>query len=413
MFSWLKKLTAKKKEDESIPLADLGVFLRDEQVKREQLLADKLSQLKQQSAEQISSISESISQLANASLLNERIPERARAAMEGNRSEFIRRALFTTKLEIPDHPNSWPEFFATFQEHMHDFATGSLRPLAVLREFLEHESNAVAEKIALLQKGIFAHHNEYSISMVHHFPALRQELQDIESQTASYQSAIDRINSLKKEKSQLDVEKTAAEQSATAIEQSPRFGSVNELKKGLEQVLNQRRSLKQSFLDKFGVLDTALRKYAKMTLQESGLIEQYLSDPVEALIADRQLRLLRILENVKTAVNANSFDLKDQKKGKTIATIAEMNPALLNLFLRTNNTLKQQEETLLKSIQDNEAMQELLVFRKKAKDCNEKASVLSEELESTSRLLASLDVSARISRLVEQVQVISGKKVEI
>lgn len=412
MFGWFRKFNAKKAH-ESVGIAELGVFLRDEQVRREEALSQKLQVLKQQSGEQLSSISDAMEILASASLLNENIPERARAAMQGNREEFLRRAAFTRRLEVPGHPNSWPEFFALFQESMHDFATGSLRPLAVLREFLEHEANNVAAEIAALQKGIFAFHEEYSLSGVGNFPVLRKELQGIEAQRAAYQAAADRLKTLKQEQESLIKKASELGQEAGTLEQGDSFLPVKELKKQLEDVLNQRRSLKQGFLDRFGILDTALRKYAKATMQEAGLIESYLSNPVDALITDRDLRLLRILENVKSAIEKNMLDLKDQKKDKTLATISEITPALLNLFLRTNNALKQQEESLLKAVQEHAAMKELLALRRSAKAAEEKLSLARQETEYVTKQLASLDPNLSLSGLAEQVHLFTGKKVQL
>ena len=96
-----------------------------------------------------------------------------------------------------------------------------------------------------------------------------------------------------------------------SLKQSKDYSNFEALQKQKAELESQISHIKHRFNNTFKGIDKAVKKYKKGSLQEE-LLDQYMDDPLLALMEDQQFIILEILEKIKKEID--NLELKQKDK---------------------------------------------------------------------------------------------------
>lgn len=151
----------------------------------------------------------------------------------------------------------------------------------------------------------------------------------------------------------------------------------NELMLNKEELSNKLSSLELTFNTEFSVLETALRKYSKLALNQV-IILDYLRSPIKTLVNDKDLKIVAILGNVASKVDR--LNLKDKKKEKTLESIEYFNRDKFYKFITDYETLKNKFMAVLDDLKRNTFINEQELIEQSITNLEKKIYTLDQDL---------------------------------
>ncbi|MCA9485223.1 MAG: hypothetical protein KC506_00055 [Nanoarchaeota archaeon] len=220
-----------------------------------------LEEIKEKINQEKSSLEEKISTLQEAQIKNQKIPDRAKQSMEGNRETYIQKLLgFLEKLNFPTDPNKTEEFHDYFDRELNNFEKTVARNHAVVEQFFGEKAGAILVSMKNLDKLVKESNSLVSNSDLKKMQALQRKIEE-------FHKTLQRKESLKKEISFLSenlkksTEKiTSQESGLEMLEKNKDYLETLNLQNQLE-ILEKNLSSHNSFLQhSFSEISTALKK---------------------------------------------------------------------------------------------------------------------------------------------------------
>lgn len=363
----------------------MGLFSRLFQAKkeilREEVSVEELpSWFKQKTAEKIATMKSSIQEkfarieqerkqalqalaaLQQAKLRNESIPARAKHVMEGNRRTYILQVeLFLKSLNFPKeiHLQDIKEFLEAFEEKLADFTKNSARSYYILQEFFKDESKEVAKRMRNIDA------------------LARELLQEEYGKIVEISDSIVALHRIRKENTQillqLKEEKEKQQgivdlieknnQEISRFKESKQFARIQELRQKLAEEEQISRKTEDSIVQLFSPLEPGMKKYAKISLDHDALLQQYMENPVHALLADSTVTILLALRKMQESIQQNAIELKEDKKEKILLHLPQLTQEkvqdLVAMVTQQRNRIAElkkaiQEDAILHRIQELE-----------------------------------------------------------
>ncbi|MBU1855328.1 MAG: hypothetical protein KKF89_06395, partial [Nanoarchaeota archaeon] len=140
----------KKKKEETVKFSKI-----EEWIKRyfeEKSLDERVNELKHEIEQNISETRNLLEQLEKASLLNEKIPDRVKHIMEGNRKNYSRKMnQFLDSIKLPINYLEVEQFSQSFTKSLDVLSEETQKSYLVLKEFLESELTSVIRKVKAIE----------------------------------------------------------------------------------------------------------------------------------------------------------------------------------------------------------------------------------------------------------------------
>ena len=357
MLRFIKRLLGQK-ERIGITLESLESWFEN---KTKKIIDDtnySINEIKLKIYEEIDNTKENIKKLENAKLINENIHVKEIQFMEGNRSFYINRVgLFFENLSLPD--DNLKESISKIEKEINDLGKSTFKAYQILQHFYEHEAYAIAQNIKSLDLLL----NELK-SLVSNKKI--KEIESIKSDIVSLKSTINEEKELKvlMKKSENDVveleeEKRKIRYELTKKEQSKDFKEYGALEVEQHKLNEQINDLKEDIHHYFAILEHALKKQSKIDIEYESVINKYLEDPIKALSDDSAFEIIKILKKIEDNINNDSIDLKDNKKEKTIETIARITESNLSDFLVEYRKLNSEISNISEKMKSKSIVQEI------------------------------------------------------
>jgi hypothetical protein len=310
---------------------------------------EKLREIQEKVSQEKENLKEKISTLQEAEIKNQKIPDRAKQAMEGNRETYIQKlSAFLEKVDFPIDPEKTREFHDYFDKKLNEFEKTVARNHAVVEQFFGEKAGAILVSMKNLDKLV-----KESDSFVKSSELKKVNL--LQDQVKNFNKSLKRKHSLKKEIdfSMQDLKKStekiqSQEAELQTLEKNKDYLDTLELQKKQDVLEKNLTSHNAVLQHSFSEISSALKKYENLSQNKTA--KAYLENPLAALRQDVDFEITGILSATLTAIKSAEITLKDKKKDKTLGELEKLNEEYFKSFKQKqkdlNNQITQIKETL-------------------------------------------------------------------
>ncbi len=413
VFEFIKSLFKPKAESEEVKLEELENWFREQiKEKLESLKAD-ITFMFAKFNEEINKLKENLGMLEKTRLQNPNISVREKQIMEGNRQAYIKKvSAFIDNISLEKSPKKVQEFCNAFEDYLDNLDKNTKKPYFVLNEFFGNEVKVIARNIKDLDKNVKEIKSVMERKEIKQIEAVEKEIKNMLSKMALNENFKKKLTEIEQE---LEEDKKYKEEINSGIEKiknSEEMRALQQLKKEMENLDERINQVKDPFLHNFAAIEAALKKYSKIALDEKTVLH-YLGDPLRKLLKDSDLKILKILENIKGNVNKNIIELKDKKKEKTLQTIEAMDRKYFENFLGNYNQLLDKKRGINKKMEENRIEEKLKEGSLKLNQIDEKIENKNKEIQKLKRELESVKIDGLVRGIEESIERTLNRKVYI
>jgi len=340
---WFLNLFRQKKT-----LEQIKAWLAEGQQKQQSEQQQAIEQAQQAFPELLKSATEAIAALERAELRNPNIPERAKHYMLGNREQFLK--LTTRFVENLFVPKEGPDF-SQLELLFHQYAQNTTRPAAILSEFLGQEVNEVRKCLAELEK---------NIGDIKAFQLKKERLQSIEA-------LLKQLDDVKAEQERIATEREAlatqlqqlSNKRDTLKKEKEQFNTRQEYVKVKEDLLattKERQEAEQVITGLFLPLSDAVKKYAHKIKNDK--LAHYADNPVDALIHDYALSILKHLTGITESLTQGELELRPEKSHKALGALKQLTKDNLSAMIHRYAKAKKREADMQSDVAQRPIMKE-------------------------------------------------------
>jgi hypothetical protein len=293
LFDFLKK---KPQRTRQVSLGQLPAFL-DQQEER---IAEETGFLafQQELVGHRAHIDDALHKLANAELLNTKIPARAMHILHGNKASFIKRTQrLINDLAYPEKVSDLATFSQQLSQDIESYGQDTRKNSMVIKEFLEDELKAVIRNIHTIEADTATLMKKLNKTPLDRIIQARSLLKEHAQATTTEQQLHTNRQHQKDEVHHLLQEKKQLEEELNEIKDSEQYRQAQQ---NAQAVSAQRITIKNMMIsvsDHFIPFERALRKFSHDSLDQE-LINSYLADPGTALLDDPDLKILDVLSRL-------------------------------------------------------------------------------------------------------------------
>jgi len=413
MLKFLKKLLSPE-QPVRIPEEELSNWFSQQVELQNNPLRNKFEELREKYYEGEANIKKNIDVLENAELKNPDISIKELQFMHGNREIYIKKAsLFLESITFPQKIEDCGDFVTDFLKNLFEFSENTVRPYTILQEFFAHESRDIAleikelENIAIEVKKVFEAYQKSSASDI---------MSKINSLKTTAERRLELVTQMRQRETELEDEKEnlkKLESEKKALKEGAEHKEYKKIQAAIEDTNSKMKDKQMELAGNFSILEHALKKYARMSFEHEALCNRYLENPTQALLADQQLDILRILANMRDAISRDEVELKDRKKEKSLSTIEKMDRGyLLNFVLHYNGLIKAKK----KLEQEERGMptpHKLKEFDSRIEKSWERQAIIQRELTELEKNVKDVDVGRLKKQIEEEVSAFIQKEFSI
>lgn len=416
MLNFLKKLFAKQEiSEEKIELGKLNNWLDDKTKPLFGDLNDSINQIINRINDEKEKVTENLKTLENAKLQNPKIPERVKTIMEGNRAAFIKKVTFffnDTDMEYNDY-NEILEKCNKIKNEIDSLGKGTVRSYQVLNEFFAREIENIAINIKKIENYSKDIKNLIKNSKISNIEKIKNAVSDIQNKISLKEKYSIELENNKKDFQSNKNKKTEIENKINEIKSSQDYKIYENLLVEQNNFESKLSEIENKVFHDFSALEKALKKYAKIAFENEKLILEYLSSPIKALIADSNLEIIKILNNLEKVIVGKELELDAKKSEKTLIKIKELSN---EYFINTQKNYKKLIEKLNERkllIENNEPKKELESYGNELKNINENIENLNNKISNINNELEKINIEKLKENLQEEVNDIANTKITI
>jgi hypothetical protein len=345
IFDFLKK---KKVESEQLKFNEVASWLEKEFSKEMEIFNQNISSLKEKIIEEKNKTEQHLQKLAVEVLKNEKIPERAKQMMEGNRTTYLQKVRgLLSQINPPENYPEYEQFFVTIEKDFDDFGKATLRNYQILREFFSNDISAIARNLKKFNELLKEMKQIVIKANINGIILLQNSVRELIVQRQRKEENKIKVLELKETVSKNEIGVQKIQKKIVGLKNGEIYSKHLNSIKEKEKLELQRRNLTNSVFQSFSVISAGLKKYERVTLDGS-VVKAYNSNPISALLEDKELQIITVLAKMKGALN--KLDLKEKKHVKVEQGINVFTKEYLQDFLvkygRFSNQLNEVENVI-------------------------------------------------------------------
>ena len=360
MFNFLKKLFKLEPEKEDVSLEKLEQWFKDKVQPVYSKLNEQLKEQFDKIPAHIEAIKNHITELEKAGIRDEeKIEPRVKQVVLGNRINYIRIvSQFISGIEMPAEINakSSIEFSSEMNKKMDELGKNTQKTFYTVQHLFPEQVEKIAKDIKEIGKSVNA------VKAV----IERNNIAEIEESKDNIQlliKSIGRKERLKKELAEAKEHlgksqklKQETETKAAQLKSSRDYENFNKLKQEKDYLNSQISNTRNHIIELFSSLIPALKKFQRIALENEDLIGDYIENSAKALLKDRNLEIISVLQNMKKSILSDSIELRDKKREKALEKIGQMTKEQLDNILSEHDKLKQDEKEAGDKLKANKIM---------------------------------------------------------
>ncbi|MBI2108338.1 hypothetical protein HYT54_04375 [Candidatus Woesearchaeota archaeon] len=270
----------------------------------------------------------SVEALKNSELQNPDISIKAKQYMAGNR-EFYANAVIKWSESLKYGGNYGFEelrhFIVSFRESINELNKATLKSYTILQEFFANESSKVASIIKDMENSVNDLDSRLNSPKILDIEKIRNGIAGIKEKLTLREGMEKELGAISREIEDARKKREEMVREVDALKQSENFVRYKGLKQEREALLKSITSCEDIMGQSFSVLERALRKYSHIAFEHEQLIISYLSAPLDTLVGDKALVIMRILDKTRENLEKGVLRLDDDKKQKSLEEIKKLN----------------------------------------------------------------------------------------
>jgi len=342
-----------KKKQEVTPIAfeELGEWL-DKYVERQEM-GTKLGIIKREIGSKTSKLKELLEILEHTQPKNPDIlPEREINMMEGNKKRYIQKIrTFISSIEFPEKYVEVTPFLIELSDNLATIAVDTQKNFFILKEFMENEVRAVANKLSEMDNVISSARSTLEDTAL-------EDVKEIKNKISEYYDTEQEIYSLRKEaekieerKSLLFEKKSKIEDKVSKLMVSTGYEQLKKLKEKEEKTKELVKETEKKVFSLFSDITPAIKKYHNKV--KDPVLKEYLSDSVKAFINDESVKIYGLLKKIEKDIL--SLELKDTKREKIEKRLSKINDEELKKLKDKFLSLKEELKDIKNRIKNHSA----------------------------------------------------------
>ena len=413
MLGFLKRLFSKEPEvlTEEVELVNLDSWFSEKTLSKLNSLNADLKAVNDKVSASINETRSSIETLNKAGLQNPNIPERAKHFMQGNRDAYSKRVgLFLDRIHTPDAVQDFPVFYSALQDELKELVQGTARSFQVLQEFLADESRKVRADVGAVEQELNSFKKRFDDAGLDVFDDTKKRIIDFQTKVKLRSNLEKDLDDRKKELEDLASRKRQLKEDVELLQKDK---ELNDLNDGFKRLDFKIKGIRERITNPFSVINTALRKFERITYRHRIIVQEYIDSPLDALLKDLHLSILKALHDLELAVLNNRIDLKDKKKDRTLEVLKLLTKEYLGGFLTEYGQAKQEQDKIKKKLSNLD----VVVLLKEKKELIQKLenNIINVErrIDLFSKELDKVDITELEERLVGNLEKITNTVVKL
>jgi len=353
-----------------------------------------LVEISKEISEEKEKIKENLKLLADGTLKNPNIPEKAKHFMEGNRENYIQKVnLLLGKADLPEDFVDISEFCNSFDKYLDFFNKNTFRSYRVLQEFFANESKDIASSIGKIENLVKKAKQIIKNAKVEKVKLLKNKIKDSYLKINQKDELKQEIELVKEKLEQTNKKVEEKENEVKKLKESKEYDEFKNLINKKETLLKEQDNLEKQLFHSFSVIETALKKYERVAL-DNQLVKDYLKSSLKTLLKDSELDVVVLFNKMKEAVENGSVELKDKKKVKTLQELSKMDKNYFEKFLENYQNLTERFNKLNSEIDNAEIEKQIQQTKEELKIAKDQTKNFEDKLANMKKEFDSIDIEA-------------------
>lgn len=414
-IDFLNKLFKKKPQEINIPAIELKEWLDNFSKEKFERLNENIQDNLAKFEEQASKTRELLSELDNAELLNKKISQRELHLMNGNRSTYIKKVTgFLDSLDIKGSSDKNHkeiiEFCEEFEDKLDELNNSSRRSYYILKEFFESEMVKIAYSIKTLESTLVKIKELLNSKEIKEINSLYSKIHNLNEDIIKNETINNELSELKNQLNQTKEKKAITQDKLNGLKLSKEFKDFNDLKQQHESIILKIKEHESEIKTIFLNIDRALRKYKRSSLHEK-LIDKYMENASAALLIDKDLEIINVLEKLKDSVEKEHVELKN--KEKTVKNLNKITSEFLINKRDEINRINELKKDLNSKIEKISVSMDFKEAEYQLEHFENKISNFENEIDSAVKKQNSLNIELKKEQLQNQLYNITETKIII
>lgn len=401
MISFLKKFL--KPKEEVVNFSEIDQWL-DGHNSELDTLKENLKELERLKLE----IFENLKILEKVDITQSKVEDRVKHIVQGNLPAYTNAIrIFLRKIVTPKEADvvMLETFCSTFESEFDSLNKRTFRNFQIIREIVGKELESVARSVKSLE--LLVKEFKKSSEKARMIIDLKENAKLIEDNLNSKEKNEQKRQELQKHKQELLELSKRVSKELESLKGSKKAKDLEILKIDEKKISDNLKILENSLVTLFSPLQKALKKYNNLCFIKK--VESYLENPVETLVNDSDLEILKFLEDVKKMVEDEKIDLKDDKKKKTVESLDKIDEGFVKKFVSEHSSLKKDLVSVQKEIKINTLPKEILELEKEFNLCMFKIENVDREINK----IKDFDINSEIAMLERKLSEVFGFKVKL
>ena len=154
-----------------------------------------------------------------------------------------------------------------------------------------------------------------------------------------------------------------------------------------------------------------MKKYSKIAFENEKLVENYLNEPLRALISDDNLEIIKILESLSKAIEENKLDMDQKKNERALSKIRELDKEYFSGLQERRKETEEALEKISSDMEDNDAKKQLEHYNKELGNINDMIENIKNKIIADTNELERIDIGKLKKNLQEEIRNALNQKV--
>lgn len=404
MFNFLKNLFVKETPKEEIKTENLSSWFNSKTNILLHSLDNDIENILEKIKEEKEKTNSNLEILKNAQLQNPNIPFKAKQLMEGNREAYIRKVImFLKQIELEKDHKKLYNFCLSFDSLLDNFGKSTLKPYHILQEFFANESKSVANNIKNFDNLIKELRIIIEEKNLKKIEEIKEKINNLQIQINQKNKLSEELNNLSNLNKEIVYSKQFIEKDIEKLKIAEEYSNLKNLKQTKQNIENEFNNNKSLLDNSFSIIEMALKKYARIAFEYEILINDYLQNPIETLLNDKELRIINILEKLNNNIINNKIELKERKKEKTLEEIKNLNLEFFNNFIKRHNELRNRLDNVNKRINENKTRKILEEYKNRLNKIDEDTEKTEQKIDNLKKEIEKINIEEMKRELEKEI----------
>jgi phage terminase small subunit len=349
--------------------------------------------------EEKKSLLDNLEELRDAELQNPNISEREKSIMEGNRASYIsQHRQFLNMVEVSNALTCKEVslFCKNFEELLQRLASSTAKGHLVMNEFFAEHAGRINRNVKVMKDAVIKIETilDGGNLKIDSLDEMRVMVADIKAKLKLLSEIDEELKVHEKKLANSRQLKSKLEKSVEQLKKQDSYLEFQDADNERDNLWKSVKKIEDDISGMFSPLDRPMRKFERMLLEDTKLFTGYIESPVAALMEDADLRILPIMERMKTAIDDGKLELKDKELEKAVQRIEQVQRERL-LELRSKHA---EHKKAIKKIDDemrnNNVMQDLSDLHYKIEHADSQIKLLQDRIENAKKTRDKTDVEA-------------------